>query len=344
MIENEQRPLSHLSDAQVRAQLEAHGATAGQRYTAQSNPVAQAAEVAMRAMGFHEHFTPGIDEPKRIPTPAVGSGGMSLDRALSLAGAADGVYGLNMVPAGETNDLDPRSVIEANSRVVTAGARLIIAHKKPRPIYDPQSGNNHPGFYEETALVRHVDPAAFATVVDGADAALSPFPIHDASFAWGSTPHQAFHVKSTRAQHRAVGGAELNDAFMVAILRGLGELADQLLLNAILAATPAAFTFGAAAARHAKYDELRALVGTAGTGAGIAGDGSFRAGGVFAELTAATDKTVVGLFNRAAIAFRPELSVHVKRLNVVGDTELTVFANAQAVVPNPAGDFWTVNA
>lgn len=308
-------------------------------YKPQTNPVAHAAAEARHAMGFHEHFTPGIEEPKRIPMDAVGSSGMRLDRAMSLAGAKDGVYGLNMVPAGETNDLDPRSVIEANSRVVTAGARLIIAHPKPAPNFGTQ-----PVFYHDDALVRVTDPAAFATLADGADAPLSAMPIHDAAFGWGATPHQAFRAKITRADHRAVGGDQLNDAFMVAILRGLGELADKLLLQSILAATPAAFTFGAAAARHAKYDELRALVGTAGTGAGIAGDGSFRAGGVFAELTAATDKTVVGLFNRAAIAFRPELSVHVKRLNVVGDTELIVFANAQAVVPNPAGDFWTVNA
>ncbi|CAN7264470.1 hypothetical protein LJR230_001065 [Trinickia sp. LjRoot230] len=308
-------------------------------YKPQTNPVAQAADAAKRAMGFHEHFTPGIEEPKRIPIDAVGSSGMRLDRALSLAGASDGVYGLNMVPSGETTDLDPRSVIEANSRVVMAGARLIIAHPKPAPSFGTQ-----PVFYHDDALVRGVDPAPFATVADGADATLSAMPIHDASFGWGATPHQALRAKITRADHRAIGGDQLYDAFMIAILRGLGELADQLLLNAILAATPAAFTFGATAARHAKYDELRALVGTSGTGAGIAGDGSFRTGGVFAELTAATDKTVVGLFNRAAIALRPELSVHVKRLNANGDTELIVFANAQAVVPNPAGDFFTVNA
>ncbi|WP_412548872.1 hypothetical protein Q2T91_20255 [Ralstonia pseudosolanacearum] len=306
--------------------------------TPQQNPIAHAANEARHAMGFHEHHTPGFDEPKRIPAPAVASTSMDLSRALKLDATPEGVYGLNMVPAGETTDLDPRSVIEANSRVVTAGARLIIAHPKPAPTFDGQ-----PVFYRDAALVRSVDPAAFATVADGSDASLSPMPIHDAAFGWGTTPHQAFRAKITRADHRAVGGDQLNEAFMVAVLRGLGELADALLLQAILAATPAAFTFGAAAARHAKYDELRALVGTAGTGAGIAGDGSFRAGGVFAELTAATDKTVVGIFNRAAVAIRPELSVHVKRLNVNGDTELIVFANAQAVLPN-ASDFWTVNA
>jgi hypothetical protein len=168
--------------------------------TPQQNPIARAADEARHAMGFREHHTPGFDEPKRIPVPAVASSSMDLSRALKLNATPEGVYGLNIAPAGETTDLDPRSVIEANSRVVTAG--------------------------------------------DGAE---------------------------------------------------------------------------------------------------IAGDGSFRAGGVLAELTAATDKTVIGVFNRAAIAFRPELSVHVKRLNANGDSELTVFANAQAVLPN-AADFWTVSA
>lgn len=304
-------------------------------YTPQQNPIAHAANEARHAMGFHEHFTPGFDEPKRIPAPAVATTGMDLSRALKLDATPEGVYGLNMVPAGETTDLDPRSVIEANSRVVAAGARLIIAHPKPAPTFDGQ-----PTFYRDAALVRSVDPAAFATVADGTDASLSAMPIHDAAFGWGSTPHYAFRTKITRADHRAVGGDKLHDAFMVAILRGLGELADQLLLQSILAATPAAFSFGAAAARHAKFDELRALVGAAGAGAEISGDGSFRAKGVPAELTAVTDKTVIGLFNRAAVAIRPELSVHVKRLNVNGDTELIVFANAQAVLPN-GSDFWT---
>ncbi|MFV8529404.1 hypothetical protein [Ralstonia pseudosolanacearum] len=303
--------------------------------TPQQNPIAHAANEARHAMGFHEHFTPGFDEPKRIPAPAVASTSMDLSRSLKLGDVPEGVYGLNMVPAGETTNLDPRSVIEANSRVVTAGARLIIAHPKPAPTFDGQ-----PVFYRDAALVRSVDPAAFATVADGTDAPLSAMPIHDAAFGWASTPHYAFRTKITRADHRAVGGDQLHDAFMVAILRGLGELADQLLLQSILAATPAAFTFGAAAARHAKYDELRALVGTLGNGAEISGDGSFRAKGVLAELTAATDKTVIGLFNRAAVAIRPELSVHIKRLNVNGDTELIVFANAQSVLPN-ASDFWT---
>lgn len=52
--------------------------------TPQQNPIAHAANEARHAMGFHEHFTPGIDEPKRIPAPAVGSSSMDLSRALKL--------------------------------------------------------------------------------------------------------------------------------------------------------------------------------------------------------------------------------------------------------------------
>jgi hypothetical protein len=96
--------------------------------------------------------------------------------------------------------------------------------------------------------MRSAEPAAFATVADSTEAPLSAMPIHDAAFGWATTPHQAFRAKITRADHRAVGGDQLNEAFMAAVLRGQGELADALLLQAILAATPAAFTFGAAAA------------------------------------------------------------------------------------------------
>lgn len=305
----------------------------------QANPIRVASEAADREPGFDiRRYGPGADEVRMTPKPPAGVGIANLTRAMKLGDVPEGIYGLNIVPAGESIDLNPQTIIEQHSRAAAAGARIIIAQPKPSEVREGVQL-----MYRDSALVRNVDPANFQIVVDGADAAESPLPLHDAAFDWAATPHQAFRAKIARAQRRAVGGEQLDDAFMISVLRGLGLLADKLLVSTILAATPGAFTFGAAAARHAKIEELRALVGTAGTGAEISGDGSFRAKGVLAELTAATDKSVIGLFNRAAVAIRPEVSVHIKR-DVNGDSEMTVFVNAQAVVPFASGDFWTVSA
>ncbi|QCU53376.1 hypothetical protein FFM54_29240 [Burkholderia pseudomallei] len=295
-----------------------------------------------RALGYAD--VGAADTPHRIAVPAVASGGIDLTRAFAMREGFESYYRLNLVEAGKTNELDPEALMRENSRVVAAGARLIVAPEKPAPQFGAESGANHPGFYTNPSKVRHIEPAAFgASVPDGQEAPLSPIPFADADFSWADAPNFAFRSKITRAQRRDVAGDQLSDDFMIAIALGLGELMDRLFLAAVLAATPTAFTIGALAARHAKLDEARALVGTAGAGASFRGDGAFVAGpGIPAELTASTDKTVVGLFNRAAVAIRPEVSVHVKRLNVSGDQELIVFGNLQPVIPNPAMDFWTV--
>ncbi|SQA57444.1 Uncharacterised protein [Burkholderia cepacia] len=309
----------------------------------QPNPLHEVFDNSTRALGYAD--VGAADAPHRIAVPAVASGGIELTRAFAMREGFESYYRLNLVEAGKTNELDPSALMRDNSRVVSAGARLIVAPEKPAPQFGPQSGANHPGFYTNPSKVRHVEPAAFASVTDGQEAALSAIPFEDADFSWGDAPNFAFRSKITRAQRRDVAGDQLSDDFMIAIALGLGELMDRLFLAAVLAATPAAFTIGALAARHAKLDEARALVGTAGASASWRGDGAFvAAGGIPAELTAATDKTVVGLFNRAAVAVRPELSVHVKRLNVSGDQELIVFGNLQPVIPNPSTDFWTATA
>ncbi|WP_175978033.1 hypothetical protein [Burkholderia sp. BCC1047] len=353
MIHNEhehetRRPLEALNDDQVRVAFDAAfgNAIAGRRTNSVANTTTlkDVFDGATRAMGATMHIAPGFDTGPVIRQPAVASGIIDLTRALTPAGASDGVYHVNTVPAAVTNDVDPLAVMRAHSRVVSfGGARLIVASEKPRPVFGSESGMNAPGFYRDVSKVRTVLPAALASVTDGQDAALSPIPFADADFSWGDAPNFAFRAQITRAQRRDVAGDQLAADFMLAIAMGLGELADSLFMQAVLAATPAAFSIGALAARHAKLDEARALVGTAGAGASFRGDGVFvAAGGIPAELTASSAGTIAGLFNRAAVAIRPELVVHVKRLNLQDTQELVVFGNLRAVIPNAAGDFWTV--
>ncbi|MEF9386507.1 hypothetical protein V4890_12895 [Ralstonia solanacearum species complex bacterium KE056] len=344
----ERRPLEALTDDQVRVAFDAAfgNAPAGRRTDSLANTTTlkDVFEGATRAMGATMHIAPGFDTGPVIRQPAVASGVIDLTRALTPAGASDGVYHVNAVPAGVTNDVDPLAVMRAHSRVVSfGGARLIVASEKPRPVFGSESGMNAPGFYRDVSKVRTVLPAALASITDGQDAALSPLPITDADFHWSDAPNFAFRAQITRRQRRDAGGDQLAEDFMIAIAMGLGALADSRFVQVVLAAMPAAFSIGALAARHAKLDEARALVGTAGAGASFRGDGVFVAGpGIPAELTASSAATVAGLFNRAAIAIRPELSVHVKRQDMQDTQELTVFGNLKAVIPNASGDFWTV--
>ncbi|MGC5883604.1 hypothetical protein [Ralstonia pseudosolanacearum] len=234
-------------------------------------------------------------------------------------------------------------MIEQHSVVAKAGARIIIATPRDTAIaINGEKTDGLLGFYEDPQLLRVVDPAAFQTLADGADATASAMPIHDAVFTWPSVPTAAFRTTITRAQNRQVGGGEsLRSALLDAILRGVAEYADKLLLAAIAASTPAAFTFALAAAKHLQEPDLRAI--TNGAGAGYRGDGVFSVQGVPAMLSAQTAGAYIGAFGTAAVAVWPELTVTAKRLNVSGDLDVTCLVNAQAVVPDTS-KFWTVAA
>ena len=324
--------------------------------TPQLNPLRAAADSARNSSPFHAHFTPGMDTPRMIATTPAAVGTLDLARDLALpAGLAGYLLGIetppsghdhaftmprpNVIPAGKTQHLDPLAVIQNNSVCARAGARIIVATPPPTSF---QAGIEV--MYGQVELLRSVDPAAFNLVADGADAPTSAITKFDATFSWAECPAYATSFMITRADRRAVGGDQLEDIVLSAILAGLGELVDNLLVTAIMAGAPEVFTLGAAAARHTRFDELRAVVGTAGTGAAVGQDGVLRAAGILAELSGSSSATVVGRFRHAAaIAIRPELSVRAIRLNASGDTQVSVFANAQALVSSPA-DFWQVTA
>lgn len=294
---------------------------------------------AERELAYMDHRAPGAEVPHaRTAKPAVATGYLNL-RELTLTPAAD-VSGHRTRTLGLGNTAAKSERLDAaiiqRSRVALAGAQLIVAAERPAPS-DSKGG----AFYRDAGLFRLIEAATFASVADGADAADSAWPFHSALIEWPDAPSIAFRTTATRRQQKDVGGASLAQDLLQSMLFGLAQAADKTLLAAIVAATPAAFTLGAAAARNLEFRELRALVGTAGTGAAVGQDGTLRVSGVLAELTPATAATIVGSFNRSAVAIHPELVVHVERRNLQGDLVLTCFANLQAVLPD-SGAFWKV--
>lgn len=330
--------------ALLQAPSRAGGQSAAARNNAQPNPLAAMMADAERALGYAD--VGPVDAPHRIRTPAASRVAIDLRDFIADGNPSPNVHGVTKRPTGETVTLDPRAVIEQHSVVAQAGSRIIIAHPRDRAVaINGEKTDGLLGFFQDPQLVRNVDPAQFAALTDGTDAPVSSIPTHDATFTWPEVPTAAFRTTITRAQNRALGGGEdLRDALLRSILMGLGLYADKLLLAAIAAATPAAFTFGAAAAKFLKVDDLRAVIGLTGTGAGYRGDGAFVANpGIPAEITDATAGTYIGAFGSAAVAIWPELTVQARRMSTAGDLEVTCLVNAQAVLPD-AGKFWTVAA
>ncbi|MDN7805420.1 hypothetical protein [Burkholderia gladioli] len=313
-----------------------------------------------RAMGYVAHQTPGVEDVRAIPRPPVASGVIDLERELDLSAASPGLLNLLGITSVKPDDsnlgdgvhasavkvisnesvrIDPRAAIASRSVCVAAGSRLIVAKERPAPDF-----GTAPAFYKDIGIVRRVLPASFGLVADGAQAAVSPLPIRDAQLDFADAPSHAFSTTISRAQDRAVGGGrDLEAALLSSILIGLSNAADNALITAIVAAVPANFSFGAAAAADLRFADLRAIVGTGGVGAAVRQDGVLAVQGVAAELTSETASTLVGAFGTSAVWIDPRISLHVKRTNVDGSIQITVFANIVPLLPDSAA-FFTVNA
>ncbi len=232
------------------------------------------------------------------------------------------------------------SLLLQASRVSQAGARIILVNEADDALQVPGGGI---ALQKRNAGYTLVEAANFAVVADGADVTDSALPVYRDLIDLDTMPAYGFRVALSRADQKAYEDGQLADNALVSIALGIARTADAVLLSAIAASTPANFSLGAAAALGVEFAELRALVGTAGTGAAVAQDGTLRAAGVLAELTAVTADTFAGSFSRAAVAVHEDIRLVAERTNKQGELILTCWMNAQALLPLP-GAFWKVAA
>jgi len=291
--------------------------------------VADAIERATRALGYYDHIPVGMTEGKRMPQAAAALATLDLTAALDLPPLTGEVIAAN-APA-KTVKLNAHLI--ASSRVAQAGARIIVAKEKP---YEQGLA-----MYRDVGVFRIVERATFVDVADGAEVSASDLPVFDASIHWPDAPSIAYRTSLTRRQQKDVGGEDLAAQVLHSVVAGLAVSADRACLTAISAANPGTFSLGAAAARSLAFGELRGFVGRTGAGAAVDAAGTLRCAGVESELTETVADSFVGSFTRCAVAIRPEISVHFRRLNATGDLEAVVFANMLPLIPDPSA-FWRV--
>lgn len=289
---------------------------------------------ASRAHGYIHHVAPGADVAHAVSKQHAGSIiEMCLADPLPVVSAGMH-YGASNIPAGKTLSL--QSAIAAASRVAQAGTAVIPYRPAPVAI---QTDSGIPVFYERPSSFRSVTAASFLEVDDEDDATVSALPVLSAPIDIGDSASHALHFSLSRKDRRDTPSELLDYEVTIAIALGLANLVDRILLAAIQAATPTAFTLAKAAAKGLKFSELRALGGTVGTGAAVGADGVLRVAGVSAELTDQAAGSYVGAFTRSGIVIHDDLRVIAHRLNVNSDLEITVYANVQPLLPDP-GCFW----
>lgn len=317
------------------------------------------ADEASMARGFKPLHTPGFSEPRHeIKVSATRSILVSL-KATSIAGMFGAAGQLRQVPAaklaGETLDLEPAIIM--HSRVAWAGAHALVM---------PDSRTAHAvGNTGSVALqsvpseFRRVNAALFQPVelegdADGelepgappssdGDAHLIGLPVIGAKIDWKLATALGVRFELKRSQLKAVGPEQLYAEIGAALAMGLARAADSVLLSALNPAALPAFTFGAPAALGLRFDDLRALVGTAGIGAVVAPDGGLSAAGIAGELTAGMTGTVIGHWESIGIAIEDGVAVHFERLGIDGSLAVTAWATLLPLIPD-ATRFWKVAA
>lgn len=306
-----------------------------------NNPLTEMIAEAQRAQHHQDFKRDGFDDPIRIRKPAASLRTLSLKNSFMPALIGQDGTTLTAAPianlAGEKIPMS--AAIIANSRVAKAGAHIIIRPDQTRAIAMGQRGGV--AIASQAGHFVTVEAAPFDTVPDEADVPVSLIPVSRAKLDWETAPSIGVRFHLNHKTQKDIGNDQYAAELMAAITIGLANAADKLLLAAINATTPAAFTIGAAAGQGIATHELRGLIGTAGTGAAFRNDGTLTAAGVSGELTNAMQNTLVGAFNRAAIAIHEDVSVLAERTSAAGALDVTCWCSMIALVPD-AQKFWSV--
>ena len=306
-----------------------------------NNPLTEMIAEAQRALPHHTVQREGYADPLRIKKPAASLRTLNLNS--SFLPALIGQDGTTLTAAPIANmageKIPMSAAIIANSRVAKAGAHIIIRPDQTRAIAMGQRGGV--ALANQASHFVTVEAAPFATVPDEEDVPVSLIPVSRAKLDWETAPSISVRFHLNHKTQKDIGNDQYAAELMAAITIGLANAADRMILEAINATLPAAFSLGAAAAQGIATHELRGLIGTAGTGAAFRNDGTLTAAGVSAELTGDMGGTLVGAFNRCAIAIHEDVSVLAERTSTAGALDVTCWCSMIAAVPDSA-KFWSV--
>lgn len=297
---------------------------------------------AANASGARAHTAPGFADPVRYTALPTARSTVASLKGDNLPGMFDSAGRLRRTPQAATSSEEHslELTVLANSRIARAGAGFVIVADQTAANAVGLTGDvimeRTPGY------LRNVNAASWSTVDVAAlaNVPVSDSPISSAAIDWSAATAKAVRFVVTRRQRMAYEDQQkLCEQIVAAITLGLARAADEVLFSALTAEDLDPFTLAAAAAADLSFDELRALVGTAATGAAIGADGVLRAAGISADLTADMSGTIIGAWSRAAVAVRDDVNIGIERTGLQGEMAISAWASMQALVPVP-GKFW----
>ncbi|HIE8960135.1 TPA: hypothetical protein ACXP5Z_002436 [Klebsiella pneumoniae] len=288
---------------------------------------------ALEHQGAHLRFDGNGDVTQAIPVTPAAVRYLSLNDVLSPRSGAQTTL---------------NAALATNSLVVAAGANVlrIPGPMTQQPDIDA-AGNRREIRFEEVARHFLVTPAGkFAQVADGDEITLSGVPYLIASYDDATAPAYGIGYQLSRQQlkHTFADPDTVLRAVNSAIEQGIARLADAVLLAHLetnastLADANVATIAAAAAAKGLRWAGLSAVAGTSANGVTLDSTGKLRVAGVAAELTDTITGSVIGAFDRAAVAIDDEIRLTVRRTDNAG-VEIVAWVTASPLVPD-ASAFW----
>lgn len=298
---------------------------------------------AQRSQGAVPHIPQGFTEPTSyLKRQAASLRTLTLD-STTVAVGRDGKISVGSAANSAGEQITIAESIFRNSRAAQAGMGIELwPHLEPVHI-ETGSETKVMAMVKQPKAFAVVNPAELSLIPDDDDMTVSDLPLFLASIDRDNQKSYGVTYKLSRRQQKMRGEEQTAAEVLTAIFTGLSRIVDKLALEAILANTPENFTLAKAAAAGVRFADLRAMIGTAGTGAMVRQDGQLVAAGVPGELTNVTTQTVIGQFDRALAMLGTDMSVLVNRLNTNGDMTISAWLSVDAVAPD-AGRFWTVGA
>jgi len=187
-----------------------------------------------------------------------------------------------------------------------------------------------------------IRPAPFAPVEltgDEGEVALSDSPIARAQIDRAATEQLAVRFEILRSTLRTNGPDRIESQLLRAIPAGLGVALDGLMLRALSAATadasgdPPTVVHEICGRAGLRWAELACIVGQNSWAAETHGT-TLHVSGIHAEHSAGAPHTIVGAWDRCAIAASPEIEVLIERRDASGKLVVTAWCDAQALVPD----------
>ncbi|HDQ5285851.1 TPA: hypothetical protein QA377_004330 [Raoultella ornithinolytica] len=297
------------------------------------NVLSELITAALEHQGAHLRFDGNGDVTQAIKVTPASVRFLSLNEVLSPRSGAQTTLNAALI---------------ANSLVVAAGANVlrIPGPMTQQPDIDA-TGNRRQISFEEVARHFLVTPAGkFAQVTDGDEITLSDAPYLVASYDDATAPAYGIGYQLSRQQlkHTFADPDVVLKSINSAIEQGIARLADAVLLAhietnaATLADANVTTIAAAAAAKGLRWAGLSAVAGTSASGVTLDSTGKLRVAGVAAELTDTITGSVIGAFDRAAVAIDDEVRLTVRRTDNAG-VEIVAWVNASPLVPDVSA-FW----